>query len=907
VTPGRLRSATLVAVLLAAGTAHADVVNARGEFVFSEPTDASHWNADTVTAADTFTLDSADDDVTIEGTVTLSTGSIVVNAGTLRFACGATLERSEAGTDRGLVLDGPDAVIEWGACPIATGRVVSEPTFKASSIVIEVPDATNVRDTDYVRIGDDDPIDVMAHADPDQKLGAGPPASGQGRPSYQKWKWWNIASGGVSGNMLALEVDEYTGELGQRYETAGKNGPYLGTRANLLPVPTAPASVAVSKDALLSRLAFGAILEDAFDGTDQWVYIPESTPTSRCSGRAAKIADTDDPAGAAHITVFGDLSGCASVPMQVVYPIRRGDPITVYRPATIDFRHHAGIALHDGTLRGAYGRLVRIGPIDGAGFSPAYGGHAHVAFWPRDASDQVCGHLIGNDFAFYRMPDGNSQAIDLPGWDVEGRWLDGSGPPDYSCLRVDGNYTHDSVRETPAAQGVHGISVHGVKNLEVHRHRSERMNDDGIWWTLGHQGDPANANTGNAMRHAIVLANLPDEDNSAECFSNWFHHYGDGEDANAIVHAGGFGCSDLMGIGCSGPVFASSSWGQTVRRFVFAGGRGDWQGPFNAEAVTLGPWDTGLGIEAPSFDCRWALDPDPACTGPHAGTADYPGTYPTGSYPHHLQNGVIVFAAAAERNGLRVHGTLADSNVLQSIGGTPGFLAAQAGIERSFISLSVANAHVVRAVPVSETTGHLTWQRIGRFACRDSVIVSEQSDTLLKDYASGAADLTAFRSVRCLYLLDDASDVGVLDEVSGLAPDAASVEDSFFRPALTEHEANGAPDGTEPSNVCLVKAARHDAADDGSARTGQAASALPVVTIPARGRLGPRDLREELRDADACPASAPEAVGLARLAVTHTMMGDFFMEQAERWSSRDLLAPRPNLPPQTSPHPTADR
>lgn len=866
----------LVALLVLAAPASAVTRNAAGEFLWSSTTTTSpvnKWGGIGGAATDDHVLDSSDDFVTVTGDVTLTTGTIVCQAGALHVAPGVRLT---VPTEM-VIEDGCDYRPE--GMVVVAGHIAEEvDDFAANAVTITVDFDTTDVDTsglDYVRYTFDGWPAVGRALGSNVHIGSGAALPGVQRVGYESGRWYRINA--KTANTLTYDVDEWLADLNTYSTDGGGDGPYRGTRDNIN--TAGMAGVTYERGPLglwtLATVPIGTLGVDA-DGTDQYLVFPESSVL--CSGWHAKILmSLENGASADTLKVAGDVSHCDGNP-RITKGARRGDHLEVVRPAV----HDGGgtgtiVVLGDGAIQAQHAQFYQLGVTSSGDQSPAVMANYAVVFAESadgDEPDWANTYFRKVDVAFPENDTGGSGIFVLGTGQANinaavvrftKRALDMSG------MEWSEVYIHDSAGEPTVSDdgGHHGWYTTGADNLHIERARVERINDDGIASSLTHF--PTESGAATSVKQSIFEAILADDDNSQECIQYSSPMYGDGATHASLLSAGAVTIEDTLATGCYYAPMCNFP-GCKVRRFVGAG---------NIE-VSAATSTFGLGLnstQSASQHCSSNGVPDACCTGSATGTCDFPD-FAAFDNPALINDSVVmiedILGTSAE---WKIHGQVKDSIFSTGMN--------DAGIQNSWFQGVQKSDGSVWIVDMPAGTASFRFEtesatvdlgRVRSFTALDSFFyfLNPTTDWLQEFYEAGdTLNPDAFTMRRSILQINarttwgvhvdfGANGVGVWDRVTFLND----------TPRFTQLDTTASGAGSTVTASCAVTT--DDVRTDVFGSIADGTNRVRPV-----GPYNPQSIPEVIApaDGDVCARARPDKLGIASLGPAHLLLGDPVLHQ----------------------------
>jgi hypothetical protein len=833
----------LLLTLLAAGQIRAESCLASANFAWTAP-DQGAWSSCSPDAADDFFANGFT--ITVAADFEIS-GSIEADSGgRLVIPAGRTLRALDAlRADSG-------GTIELSGASRYVGRVASV-LWSSDAALITVTGTTSglVEAGDYVHLTDDyGPVGAPL-AGPVQ-TSPGLPAPGATRPAYARG--WMFRVLGAAGSWLWISLDDW----------AGTGSPYVGTRgAGGVGVEVISAEMPGGFNGTVTELVVANADLDvlaAGDLTDQYVEI-QAGP---CQGKLAKIIGSTDAGGGndalqiAGPWLAADGSACGTGPawIDVHYGVRAGDPLAVYRMASVDGGGTGYLEIRAGSIEADRFSLLNLGWLDKYDSNPSLRMHGNIVFrHAEDCSPPLGGWMRRGNIGYFHVPSPESDVGVILGVAHERRGFTWKGCPTFDLsqtVEFDQLFIHDTASSDPLGTGgSHGFINNGA-GMRASRLLVVHLSDDGIsGYASGFTSDPQPF----IIEDARIFGILPDVEKSAECFEPTGDNYLSlgGENEQERVR-GKIIASDIMAIGCSREAVNVVAYGASVDRIVASGAN-----------YLESTHDMPLFSAAPSVNL----------TGTPAFKLDEPG------YANTVQN-ALVFIVGRQYAGVpfAVAGRCIGCVVVGSIGRIEGTrLWGITDYVESFIHFTNNLSRILDPVNVAP------W-RTRSLVIDSSVLLSEYAPRLAGDHfdldSLQVTDSFIGLSVGAGETLGGVGDVGASVQVAGIA-------------GTSGNPAAGTTLGVSPTatvdDACLETAL----ASDPLAFNGASLGGL----ITRSSELGPdaQDdalLRTHARSSGgtgACDHAAPESFGLrvANLGRAHADLGDLFLDHWDRYSTDDLV------------------
>ena len=604
---------------------------------------------------------------------------------------------------------------------------------------------------------------------------------------------------------------------------------------------------------------------------------------SYCSGMHAKILHVDnvggtDDDGAGEnleandiLYVAGDISRCTNGTAFITPGARRGDPVYIVRPALLSGDNDADgvgegyIWIDGGKITAEWTSFADLGFITNTDPAINVTRHANILFTEGGAdgsSTDPTGYIVNSQIIFPVTNTTDTGVIEIASLDDSfDMRLVADGPLDGSGLTFDRIHIHDGQNNGTNA-GTHGFFVDGAKNLTVTRLRIERMSDDGLGATVA---SGTNTNTPNSMtfRHIIVTEQLASTANSQQGFEIGENNTltADGS-LNAIVNAGALTVSDVYAGGTRKHAFVVRGLSSDIDRVVSGGILG-------TEASIDYPFDVALGTAGAN------------------GGGTISVTLAT-DYPTQVNDSIIgVFSGTTDGGSEFSLGGSANNSIVV------GAAQLAAGVDQDILGINAANESILD-VGQGDTNGIMSSGTTAPGAAgflnfTDTVFRAVGGDRLLRDYA--AVLLTMRRTITI-------GGAGVSDgEFATFDTQGGSVDlDGHISTWTTP--GNVSPllqnNGTITNNVCYMSSGevRSVVFAEGG---GLSATTLLVSDIEPKASTGSASLRGLTYNpriplgGHPCNDARPRYLGLRNFGVTHALLGDFVIEQNQRWSSSNLI------------------
>jgi hypothetical protein len=860
-----------LAVCLLHGRAGAVERFSTGSFVWDDVSNGAWSGPGVPGGGDTFRIQPGHE-VGI-GDVTLTTGRVIVEGGSLAGSCGATLRLGTA-----LELNA-GAMRLGGSCALARARVrdyrvVSTAAGGCFEIRLALPEPLpDVRPGDWIVVGDDDPVrsDVALYG-PFQ-TSEGDPLPGHYRPSYSAYRWYRIASVATETGALRLTAD-----FDAFLADGGSYDPdvYVGTRepigTDAAPLPVASLLPLRGGRGTTLVVAPGT-LRTRLDLMSRYVRFVDGP----CRGTRLKVFDTRTQDGQDRISVAGDALDCGAHPIVVDWGLRDGDPVDLVRPFTLDGGGTGHVAISGGTAIWNDLRLEALGYLRANHVIPNLERHCSVCVFQGPAGQIEPGSAFGRiDIARAAGGDFDTAVLYLNGTRADQPRFPERGVLDLRDVEIGGPiYIHDQRNNVPLT-GLHGFYVDGAKGLQrCARFRIERLGDDAFGGHFSAGGFASEANDLRCER-GFVAEIVSGTENSQQGFEPIASGFGEAQQANALLHAGRLRWTDWSVLGARGQPLAATGLGLRLERFV-AGGRWDGVGAIHGVAAA----------DEPNQGCLSAGVPVACCSGRRTGSCSLPAGAVLAN-PNVVSDSVlfVAWAGAPAAPGLAgvIEGNLAGSVVTGAELGGPLAIAGLAEIDRSLIDLDrgTTGPALIGGYYGPSDPDHLR--------LRDSVLIDRDGAPLGANYRR----LVRLELTRFAHATGSADLQGPLRYLA-IEPSLAEIRADGFHhstlaggPALLERNPAASADGANYENVCFATTATDRAAVFGPAAPASNAMRFPVAPdadddVPLREWLADPD------DPDVCAsASRPQRLGLQSLGVAHALLGDRFLAQLERWSDRDF-------------------
>lgn len=483
------------------------------------------WEAQggcTAVAADTYVIPTGST-VVIGGTVPMA--GLKVDGGTLILAPSTTLNMTGP-----LELNG-----------VAGGNFIAYPQIRtitrASSWGVSATNGsqTLVLDTDAAALGvvagdeiqilDEDGEDLESPITKPIFIGPGKAPPGSYRPSFNKWRIYNVIS--ASGSTITHEINEFTGSLGLGAITSGI---YQGRRLPVTTITPTAATYLSNHFQTIYTIPDGTVNVHADLGSwyVEWLAGP-------CTGLVSKIVSTVlDASASDYLHVAGDASipVCGLSAFKLTQGQRPGDLVKIMKMPTINFQDSAG-----GNIRWDISKVqmnadgLKILRPKESQFSVISGGSSSEYFnFVMYDSRSSCltgtnyayqSSFTNGEIAFTKGGEANSDTSVVGVYSMGTAGLvpvGGSGgcKTDMTGFTWARNYIHDQINNPAQVSGNHGIFHRAAHFAKFTKTRIERMGDD----LFGASSDPLGLTQPNdrvEFYHIIGEEQHPDHDMSDQC------------------------------------------------------------------------------------------------------------------------------------------------------------------------------------------------------------------------------------------------------------------------------------------------------------------------------------------------------------------------------------------------------
>jgi len=800
----------------------------------------------TASADDTFEFASGSD-VAIDGDITITTGSVVIAAGSLRQSCGTTFKPGASLTISGGTFQpqgcvkwlGPVSSISWG--DFATGATLTLPQDVSS-----IASAS----TDFVVYLDDNPTGGNI-TDPIQTA-SGPRLPGQFRPSYNRLAWYDIS--GVSTNTVTYDYDTWAA-------SGGSGAVYAGTRG-----PIAPAAITVSA---ITRGPYGFVSDVAVptgtlalsnDGGAQYVEVTTGT----CAGKMAKILySTDGGGGADTLHVAGDLSGCGTPDAKIHYGARAGDRIAIVTPAVIDGdvsgTRTTVVRWNGGSLKASFSVWNRLGSQTLSAVSPSLGMANNFAIYQQSATVQPSAdsYLVDSMFQHGSMSSTSDTATII--------WSSYTGTSarysdtilDMNGVRFERLYLHDAAA-TAATAGVHGFIIEGVRGLVIDGARIERLSDDAVF-AQNNNYTSTDKNSSFSLSDFLVYENFTNTASSQQGLEVIVTDTGTETTHQLYKTRGTVHVRDYVSTGINDTAFVVNVSGASINRVVIGGSGysttsgqnmvGNLQSQYATTPTLIG--ETDPSVLSNAFLAAYGTSTSVA--------RSILAATVTGSIIFHPQTGGSIYSVA------KAAGSFFYAN-------TPG-----AGAE--YATLDYGSARTQRA---TLDYGDSVWVQpgglyiCGNFGNQAKLIRVSVTRTIwaLGNIPSGTASTNCWGTAKAE---DNAVTVNgaILTSTApatarGLGADASSGNGARYSDvcmATTYQRTASTACGTSASASCLTFSNLYPQANTGGTIRGFVSRQIPT---------------------DPCDAGRPTGLGWRQLGVSHAALGDFVLQNLGDFSTWSL-------------------
>jgi hypothetical protein len=428
-------------------------------------------------------------------------------------------------------------------------------------------------------------------------------------------------------------------------------------------------------------------------------------------------------------------------------------------------------------------------------------------------------------------------------------------------------HIHDTANSNNGS-GTHGFYVDSAKNITITRIRSERHSDDSVGGqhVTGTAGNDPGSMT---WRHIIATEAVDSTDNSQQCFELVTARNGVDSDGQAelITHANGTVVSDVLVAGCYLDALRVLLAGTSLDRIVVGG----IVGSAGNYPVTI-EWATG---------------------GTNAGLSASLAT----EYPQIIKDSVLgVFTESSNA----VNAAPLSADVRNSL--MVGSASLASGITEIIRYLHTAQESVFDVGLTDDSDGMLSGISSGSnvaplspasFNYTDSVFRSGGDDRCCKNFGD---DLT-FNWTRSIFMggaeIGDGPFISIVGDANGNA--AVNIDGGIFTystPGANNllQDGGNTPLATVTQNICYtttveVPATAFPEGAGASATTLIVDDIEPIETTTST-RLSAITYNPNI-GSHPCNDARPRYLGLRNFGVTHALLGDFVIEQNDRWSTAD--------------------